>query len=598
MYPVMLDLRGRACLVVGGGGVALRKVKGLLEEGARVTVVAERACEPLRSLCAGPGARLERRAYRPGEAAGYRLVFAATDDREVNRLVAEDAGAAGVWVNVADDPELCAFHLPARVRRGAFQLAVASTGEAPFAVRRIRQLLERRLGEEWAEWMDAAARFRRAVRRAHDERPQREAAYDAFFAATVDEASLRVRVPTEEQQADLLRQVRQGTEVLEGGTEVGSPVAPDTSDSSESTGGSAGETTPAAGSVFLVGAGPGDAGLLTLRGRQRLMEADAVVYDRLAATALPTDLPGRVELHPVGKQAGHHPVPQEEINDLLVRLARRGLRVVRLKGGDPYVFGRGGEEAEALAAAGIEFEVVPGVTAGLAAPAYAGIPVTHRREVVRVTLVTAHEAKKSSGPQVRWDLLAADAHATLLGYMGVTSLPQVTARLLEAGMNPDTPAAVIARATTSAQRSVVATVATVVGEVKRAGIEPPALFVIGPTVRHAGRLDWYSRRPLQGRRLVLVGRAARWGRRLSRLGAEVIPAALPVSEAARVVMGVLPLSGCVFGDPDDVEIMDDERDGPGFGPQTVAFCRDEETARTARRLGWQRVEDLGTILTV
>ena len=199
--------------------------------------------------------------------------------------------------------------------------------------------------------------------------------------------------------------------------------------------------------VSLVGAGPGCPGLLTVRGRRRLAEADAVVYDRLAAGALPCDLPDTVELHAVGKAAGGHPVPQDEINALLVLLARAGKRVVRFKGGDPYVFGRGGEEAEALAAAGIPYEVVPGVTAGVAALAWAGIPATHRGEAVRLSLVTAHDAIQGEDPAVRWDLLAADDRATLVGYMGVAALPEVVARLLEAGMDPATPAAMIEQPT-------------------------------------------------------------------------------------------------------------------------------------------------------
>jgi len=168
-----------------------------------------------------------------------------------------------------------------------------------------------------------------------------------------------------------------------------------------------------------------------------------VVYDRLAAPALPCDLSPEVDLHPVGKTAGNHPVPQEEINALLVRLARAGKRVVRLKGGDPFIFGRGGEEAEVLAAEGIPFEVVPGVTSGVAAMAWVGVPVTHRREAVRLTLLTAHEATKSDGPQVRWDVLAKDPNATLIGYMGVSSLPQVVDNLIGGGMDPETPAVMV-----------------------------------------------------------------------------------------------------------------------------------------------------------
>jgi len=463
VYPVMLELRERRCLVVGGGGVALRKVQGLVEEGARVTVVAPAAVEPLEAMAAAGQISWERRQYRSAEASGYALVFAATDDREVNAQVFRDAEEAGIWVNVADDPELCSFHLPARLRRGELQLAIASAGEAPFAVRRLRDLLERRFGPEWGEWLAAAARFRDELRRLGLPGPQQEASFDRFFESTVDGDRLTARVPT---GAELQEWLAAGGDLP--GTDEAAP--PPAKDVAPSTG---------AGLVSLVGAGPGCPGLLTVRGRRRLMEADAVVYDRLAAAALPCDLPPAVELRPVGKAAGSHPTPQEEINALLVRLARAGKRVVRLKGGDPYVFGRGGEEAEALAEGGIPFEVVPGVTSGVAALAWAGIPATHRREAVRLSLVTAHEALKGDASQLRWDLLAGDDHATLVGYMGVAALPETVARLLEAGMDPATPAAVIEQGTTSAQRRVVAAVAALPTEVARAGIEPPALLVIG-----------------------------------------------------------------------------------------------------------------------
>ena len=425
MYPVMLSLRGRRCLVVGGGGVALRKVQGLLEEGARVTVVAPEVADALALLAAQDRIALERRRYRDGEAGGYALVFAATDDREANRRVFRDADAAGVWVNVADDPELCSFHLPARVRRGALQIAIASGGEAPFVVRRLRQHLERRMGTEWAEWIEAATRFRDEVRTAVEDPDAREACFERFFRETVRPDRLAARVPTEAEEREWL-----GEKPSRSGGRTRSAVHHDRPLRALG--------QDRSGFVSLVGAGPGCAGLLTLRGLRRLLEADTVVYDRLAAPALPCDLPMSVELHGVGKEAGNHPIPQEEINALLVRLAREGKRVVRLKGGDPYVFGRGGEEAEALHAEGIPFEVVPGVTSGIAAPAWLGVPVTHRREAVRLTLVTAHESKKDDGTQVRWDLMAADPHATIVGYMGVSALPSVVRQLIEGGMDPQT----------------------------------------------------------------------------------------------------------------------------------------------------------------
>jgi uroporphyrinogen III methyltransferase/synthase len=318
-----------------------------------------------------------------------------------------------------------------------------------------------------------------------------------------------------------------------------------------------------------------------------------VIYDRLAATVLPCDLPAHVELHCVGKQAGYHPVPQEEINALIVRLAREGKRVVRLKGGDPYVFGRGSEEAEDLRAAGVPFEVVPGVTAAVAVPAYAGMPVTHRQEAVRATLVTAHESAKSGGPQVRWELLAQDPHSSLLGYMGVTSLPKVVEQLLAGGMDPQMPAAMISRGTTSAQHVVTAAVSELPAAIVAAELEPPALFIIGPTVRHARHLDWFDSRPLHGQRLVMVGSGGHLGADLEFAGAELVEVPLPVTPSSRVVMGALPLSGCVFRNEEEVEALDEERQGLGWEPEVVAWCLGAETAERARRLGWKKVVELG-----
>jgi uroporphyrinogen III methyltransferase/synthase len=329
-----------------------------------------------------------------------------------------------------------------------------------------------------------------------------------------------------------------------------------------------------------------------VRGRRLLLEADAVVYDRLATTALPPELPNRVALHPVGKEAGHHPVPQEEINALLVRLGRAGLHVVRLKGGDPYVFGRGSEEAEALYEAGVPFEVVPGVTSGVGVPAYAGIPVTHRREAVRVTFLTAHESAKEGGSQVRWDLLAQDPHATIVGYMGVTSLPDVTARLLASGMDPATPGALVARGTTSAQRVVRAPLRDLASAVARSGVGPPALFVIGPTARHAAHLDWFSSRPLFGERLAVTGSAAVLADSLAGAGAEVVRLTLPVTAAGRVVLGALPITGAVLGAELDVDALDEERDAAAWPPETIAWCVSPEAASRARSRGWTRVEEV------
>jgi len=579
MYPVSLEVRDRRCLVVGGGGVALRKVQGLVEAGARVTVIAPEVVGPMSTMADRGEIVLDQRCYYGDAASGWSLVFAATDDRGVNERVFRDAEEAGVWANVADDPEICSFHLPARVRRGALQIALGSAGEAPFAVARLRRLFERRLGEEWGEWLAAAARYRTTVRSLELTGPEMNERYDRFFDETIDGQNLTARVPTEAEEREWLQ------------AEVDHRAADNGSVPSSSKG----RIDPSSdlGFVSLVGAGPGCPGLLTIRGRKRLAEANAVVFDRLAAVALPCDLPASVELHPVGKVAGTHPIPQEEINALLVRLARAGKRVVRLKGGDPYVFGRGSEEAEVLVSEGIPFEVVSGVTSGVAALAWAGIPATHRREAVRLTLLTAHEAVKSDGPQVRWDLLAQDEHATIVGYMGVTALAAVVENLLEAGMDPDTPAAMVERGTTAAQRRVISTLAVLPNAIEEAGLEPPALFAIGPSVSHADRLDWYDALPLAGCRLVMADSNSKLAAELEDRGAEVVMLPLPVTPAARVVMAALPLTGCVVSQSSEVDWLDEEHGNSGWRPESVVWCIGREAAERARERGWRNVMELG-----
>ena len=578
MYPVTLEIKDRRVLVVGGGGVALRKVQGLVEEGARVVVISPEVVEPLQVMASRGDIDLELRSYS-GEAVGdWVLVFAATDDREVNARVFRDAEGAGLWCNVADDPEFCSFHLPGRVRRGPLQLAIASAGEAPFATSRLRRLFEKRLGEEWAEWMAAASRFRTAVRSLEVGPSEANTIFDRFFEATVDAERLAVRVPTEAEERQWLH------------APVDHRATRRTATSPQP--GACREEGSGSGRVSLVGAGPGCPGLLTVRARQRLCEADAVVYDRLAAPALPCDLGADVELHAVGKVAGNHPMPQEEINALLVRLAREGKRVVRLKGGDPYVFGRGSEEAEVLEEEGLPFEVISGVTSGVAALAWAGIPATHRNESVRLTLLTAHEAVKNDGPQVRWDLLAKDRHATLVGYMGVTALPQVVRRLLEAGMDPTTPAAMVEQGTTAAQRRVISTVEHLQRDIEVAGLQPPALFAIGPTIRHADRLNWFDTLPLAGLRVVMAASSSKLAAVLEDRGAETVVLPMPVTPASRVVMAALPLSGCLVSDRSEVDWLDEERSNGGWQPGSMSWCIGAKTAERARDRGWQHIVEL------
>jgi len=289
-------------------------------------------------------------------------------------------------------------------------------------------------------------------------------------------------------------------------------------------------TTRADGTVYLVGAGPGDPGLLTLRGGELLVTCDAIVYDALANRALlalaeATDRDQPVELYDVGKRGGStESARQDAINELLVRLAREGKRVVRLKGGDPFVFGRGSEEAEALAREGLRFEVVPGVTAGIAAPAYAGIPVTHRGVATSVTFVTGHEDSAKESVGVDWSALAR-AGGTIVLYMGVKTLPRISDALVKGGMASTTPAAAVQWGTYPRQRTVTATLGTLSDAIDREGITAPVITVIGPVVSLRETISWFDRRPLFGKTIVVTrarSQSATLSGRLAALGAEVV----------------------------------------------------------------------------
>ncbi|MBT3199141.1 MAG: uroporphyrinogen-III C-methyltransferase [Phycisphaerales bacterium] len=278
------------------------------------------------------------------------------------------------------------------------------------------------------------------------------------------------------------------------------------------------------GCVYLVGAGPGDPGLMTIRGRDLLRQADAVVYDNLAARRLLDEAPGDAEMIYVGKQAAAHTLKQEQINELLVKLGSEGKQVVRLKGGDPFVFGRGGEEALALVEAGVKFEVVPGITAGIAALAYAGIPVTHRNITSSMALITGHEMPGKAESYLDYEALAGWP-GTLGFYMGVKNLPKITASLIAHGKDPATPAALVRWGTTARQETVTGTLETITDVATAAGIKPPALIVVGHVVALREKISWFENRPLFGKKIVVTRarlQASRVTAQLEALGAEVI----------------------------------------------------------------------------
>jgi len=446
--PVFLQLRDRPVLVVGGGRVAVRKVELLRRTGAKITVVAPELADELRALAIQGELRSIDTVFSPEHVDGTAAVVAATGVPEVNAAVSVAARERNIPVNVVDDPAASTFIFPAIVDRSPILIAISSGGQAPVLARRIREQMEAFLPAR----LGALARFmgerRKAVKRA-----LRTAARRSFWERIVggivgarvvagDEATAGTDFERELRTSHLTR--------------------------------SAGTGAMGLGECYLIGAGPGDPDLLTLRALQLLQQADVILYDRLVPAAVLERARRDAERVFVGKQPGNH-TTQERINELLVHYARLGLRVARLKGGDPFIFGRGGEEIEVLAAQGIPYIVVPGITAALGAAAATNIPLTHRKLAQSVTFVTGHVLDDES---LDWNGLAR-TRQTVVFYMGVGHLPQIVSRLQAAGAPAEQPVAVVERATLPEQRTLRGTLATIVSTVQAAKVAPPALLIVG-----------------------------------------------------------------------------------------------------------------------
>lgn len=446
--PLFLHLDDQSCVVVGGGAIAARKVEALARAGARITVVAPRIGPAIEKLAADGRLRTEAREFVEEDVRGVLLAIAATGDREVNRRVHEACCAHGVLVNTVDDPSLCTATFPAIVDRGPVTVAISTRGSAPALARYLREKIEQLLPAGTERLARFLAARRADINRATSDGQARRRLWDRILDGPIPDLAESGR----EQAAD---------EAL--GRLVEAPA----------------ET---AGLVSLVGAGPGDPDLLTIKALRTLQRADVVYYDNLVSTGVLDRCRRDAEKVYVGKRAGltgTRLTRQAEINELLLAGARDGLRVVRLKGGDPFVFGRGGEEIETLGDHGVSFEVVPGITAALGCAAYAGIPLTHRDWAQSVRFVTGHV----SGGEVNldWPELARPGQ-TLVVYMGLAGLTQLTARLIEHGMAPETPAATISRGTLPDQAVVTADLSTLAEKVARAGLPGPTTTIVGRVV--------------------------------------------------------------------------------------------------------------------
>jgi uroporphyrin-III C-methyltransferase / precorrin-2 dehydrogenase / sirohydrochlorin ferrochelatase len=460
LYPLFADLRDRLVLVVGGGAVARRKVEALRECGARVRVGAP-MLEPALQRLADEGAIAHVAGrFEPAWLDTAWLAVAATDDAAVNAEVAAAGAQRRVFVNVVDDVERSSFQVPALVRRGPLAIAISSGGAVPMLARTIRERLEAEFDESWGALAALLAQRRVAIRQRLPDLARRRAWFERVLHGPLP--GLLRSGQAAQADAELRRSLR-------------SPdIAP-------------------RGRVALVGAGPGDAGLLTLRALRLLNQADVILHDRLVSPEVLALARRDAERIEVGKEAGVHHVTQDRIHELMLEHARAGRVVVRLKGGDPFVFGRGGEELEALRAAGIAYEVVPGVTAALACAAYAGIPLTHREHAQSVRFVTAHGKDDSSTPE--WPALAKDRQ-TLAIYMGVAGLDTVQRELIAHGRSPDTPFALVENGARREQRVVAGALRELAASAKAHAVRSPALLIVGEVAAFAHTLHWFGAPPL------------------------------------------------------------------------------------------------------
>jgi uroporphyrin-III C-methyltransferase/precorrin-2 dehydrogenase/sirohydrochlorin ferrochelatase len=454
--PLFFDLRGKSVLLVGGGTIALRKARLLSKAQAIIKVVSPEVNAELEELVLAGGGSVWREYYSDAHLDQAALVISATDDTQINRRVAEDCHARRLPVNVVDTPELCSVIMPAIVDRSPLMIGISSGGEAPVLARMIRAQIESAIPSAYGRLADLASRFRDRVKHHFADGESRRRFWERVLSGPAKEMAL-------------IGDLSGAAAYLE------AQLASSKED--------------ATGEVYLVGAGPGDPDLLTFKALRLMQQAEIVLYDRLVSEPILELVRRDAERIYVGKQRAAHALPQTEINQLLLKYAQQGKRVLRLKGGDPFIFGRGGEEIELLAQHGVPFQVVPGITAASGCACYAGIPLTHRDYAQSVRFVTGH--LKNGTSNLSWNELIGNDQ-TLVFYMGLASLADICRELIAHGKDPATPAALIEQGTTPRQQVHTATLADLPARVAEREVRAPTLLIIGGVVSLQEKLRWFA----------------------------------------------------------------------------------------------------------
>ena len=455
--PIFFNIKGRPCIVIGGGDVATRKVMMLLKANAAVILISPELCAELKQWVETGKIKYIDSTFEASQLHGACLVVAATDDESINKAVSVAAKAQNIPVNVVDAPDLCTFTMGSIIDRSPVIIAVSSEGKAPVLARYIRTKIETMLPASYGRIAAIAGEFRDQVK--------------SKFATT----SARRRFWEDVLQGPMVERVLSGQE------DAAREWLNNTLNEASS--------EKPKGEVFLVGGGPGDPDLLTFRALRLMQQCDVCVYDKLVSPEVMELVRRDAELIYVGKARDQHTMPQEQINDLLARLALEGKRVLRLKGGDPFIFGRGGEEIETLMQSNVPFQVVPGITAANGVSSYAGIPLTHRDYAQACLFITGH--LKDGSVNLDWEAMTRP-NQTIVVYMGLIGLAEICSQLINRGVSSNMPVAVIQQGTTQRQRVVTSTLANIAEQVTISEIKPPCLIIIGEVVLLREKLNWFQ----------------------------------------------------------------------------------------------------------
>ena len=455
--PVFYNIDAKPCLVVGGGAIAARKAELLVRAGGRVLVVAAEVGDRVREMAHDEKLVFEQREFLESDLDDAVCVIAATDNESVNAEISRLSQARNIPVNVVDSPELCSFIMPAMIDRDPVQIAISTGGVSPVLARMLRSKLESCIPGAYGELARLADEFREPVKQNLPDVDSRRRFWETILDGQVAELVFAGRI------ADAREQLRQALETF--------------------------DTDTVKGEVYLVGAGPGDPDLITFKALRLMQQADVVVYDRLVSQPILDMVRRDAEKIYAGKASSNHAIPQESINQLLVRLAQEGKRVLRLKGGDPFIFGRGGEEIAELIDENIEFQVVPGITAASGCASYAGIPLTHRDHSQACIFVTGHRRNGEEG--LNWEMLS-HANQTVVFYMGLENVERICTALKAHGRAADTPAALVEKGTTAEQRVFVGDLDSLPNLIGEHDVRAPTLILVGEVVALHKKLGWYK----------------------------------------------------------------------------------------------------------